>query len=82
MPQRGETIFDGGIPNYNMYLTKDDKYITIGGVEPWFFANLCRALGREDFIPHDSKTEQTRPRSHACSLKSSKPKRATNGSRY
>ncbi len=53
LPRRGETIFDGGIPNYNVYLTKDEKYITIAAIEPWFFANLCRALGREDFIPHE-----------------------------
>jgi crotonobetainyl-CoA:carnitine CoA-transferase CaiB-like acyl-CoA transferase len=53
LPQRGETIFDGGIPNYNVYLTKDGKYITIAAIEPWFFANLCRALGREDFIAHE-----------------------------
>jgi crotonobetainyl-CoA:carnitine CoA-transferase CaiB-like acyl-CoA transferase len=53
LPRRGETINDGGIPNYNVYLTKDEKYITIAAIEPWFFANLCRALGREDFIPHE-----------------------------
>jgi crotonobetainyl-CoA:carnitine CoA-transferase CaiB-like acyl-CoA transferase len=53
LPQRGETIFDGGIPNYNVYLTKDGKYITIAAIEPWFFANLCRAIGREDFIAHE-----------------------------
>jgi len=47
---RGETMFDGLAPHYNLYLTKDNKYITIGAVEPWFYANLCRALGREDFI--------------------------------
>ena len=53
VPRRGESINDGGIPNYNVYLTKDDKYVTIAAIEPWFFANLCRALGREDFIPHE-----------------------------
>jgi crotonobetainyl-CoA:carnitine CoA-transferase CaiB-like acyl-CoA transferase len=53
VPRRGETINDGGIPNYNVYLTKDDKYITIAAIEPWFFANLCRALGHEDFIPYE-----------------------------
>ncbi|MGD0075106.1 MAG: CaiB/BaiF CoA-transferase family protein [Candidatus Binataceae bacterium] len=47
---RGQTMFDGLAPHYNLYLTKDNKYITIGAVEPWFYANLCRALGREDFI--------------------------------
>jgi crotonobetainyl-CoA:carnitine CoA-transferase CaiB-like acyl-CoA transferase len=53
IPKRGETAVDGGIPNYNHYLTKDGKYITIGAIEPWFFANLCRALGREDLVPHE-----------------------------
>jgi crotonobetainyl-CoA:carnitine CoA-transferase CaiB-like acyl-CoA transferase len=53
LPQRGETVLDGGIPNYNVYATLDDKFITIGSIEPWFFANLCRALGREDLVPHE-----------------------------
>jgi crotonobetainyl-CoA:carnitine CoA-transferase CaiB-like acyl-CoA transferase len=53
MPVRGETPLDGAIPNYNVYETGDGKIITIGAIEPWFFANLCRALGREDFIEHE-----------------------------
>jgi crotonobetainyl-CoA:carnitine CoA-transferase CaiB-like acyl-CoA transferase len=58
VPKRGETPLDGGIPNYNVYLTKDDKYITIGSIEPWFFANLCRTLGREDLIPYEYSSEK------------------------
>src|SRR5579863_5610891 len=50
IPRRGATTLDGSAPYYNLYLTKDDKYITIGSVEPWFYANLCRALGAEEFI--------------------------------
>jgi crotonobetainyl-CoA:carnitine CoA-transferase CaiB-like acyl-CoA transferase len=53
VPKRGETPLDGAIPNYNTYLASDGKYITIGAIEPWFFANLCRAMGREDFIPYE-----------------------------
>ena len=53
IPKRGETTLDGGAPNYNVYLTKDDKFITIGSIEPWFFANLCRTLGCEQYIPHE-----------------------------
>ncbi len=53
IPKRGETMLDGGVPNYNVYLTSDNKYITIGSLEPWFFANLCRTLGCEQFIPHE-----------------------------
>jgi len=53
IPRRGENPTDGGIPNYNVYPTKDGKYITIGSMEPWFFANLCRTLGCEQYIPHE-----------------------------
>ncbi len=49
-PRRGETMLDGGSPFYNIYLTKDEKYLTIAAIEPWFYANLCRALGREDLV--------------------------------
>jgi len=51
IPGRGEGPFDGGSPFYEAFLTKDDKYITIAAIEPWFFANLCKALGREDLAP-------------------------------
>ncbi len=50
VPRRGATTLDGSAPWYNLYVTKDDKYITIGSVEPWFYANLCRALGAEEYI--------------------------------
>jgi crotonobetainyl-CoA:carnitine CoA-transferase CaiB-like acyl-CoA transferase len=53
LPRRGENPTDGGIPNYNVYLCKDDKYITIGSMEPWFFANLCRALDCEQYTPYE-----------------------------
>jgi crotonobetainyl-CoA:carnitine CoA-transferase CaiB-like acyl-CoA transferase len=58
VPQRGQTSFDGAAPNYDCYLTKDNKYITVAAMEPWFFANLCRLMGREDLIPyeHDRST--------------------------
>ena len=51
LARRGEHPLNGGMPYYNVYLTRDDKYITIGCIEPWFYANLCRVLGREDLIP-------------------------------
>ena len=52
VPQRGETMFTGGYPWYNVHETKDGKYIGIGALEPWFFANLCQLLDCEHFIPH------------------------------
>lgn len=52
--EKGETTATGEQPRpwYNVYKTKDGKYISIGCVEPWFYANLCKVLGCEDFIEH------------------------------
>ena len=52
VPKKGETMFTGGYPWYNVYETKDGKYISIGALEPWFFANLCELLGCEHFLDH------------------------------
>ena len=50
--QRGETWLSGQWPWYNVYETKDRKYISIGALEAGFYTNLCQLLGREDFIEH------------------------------
>jgi len=49
---RGGNRLNGGAPYYNVYRTKDDKYFSIAAIEPWFWENLCRALGREGLLPH------------------------------
>ncbi len=49
-PRRGETLLTGAFPFYNVYECKDGKYVSVGAIEPWFYENLCRLLGREDFI--------------------------------
>jgi crotonobetainyl-CoA:carnitine CoA-transferase CaiB-like acyl-CoA transferase len=51
-PSRGGTILNGSVPHYNVYECSDGGWISIGSLEPHFFANLCRAMGREDFIAH------------------------------
>jgi len=51
VPKRGESVFQGAYPYYGVYETMDGKYITIGCIEPHFWENLCRVLGREDYIP-------------------------------
>jgi len=49
-PRRGETMLTGAFPFYNVYECKDGRYLSVGAIEPWFWENLCRRLGREDFI--------------------------------
>jgi crotonobetainyl-CoA:carnitine CoA-transferase CaiB-like acyl-CoA transferase len=55
-PERGGMMLNGKFPCYRVYRTKDDKYITIGALEEKFWKNLCRALEREDLIPHQYAT--------------------------
>jgi len=51
-PKRGETLLTGRYPWYNIYQTKDGKYVSVGAIEAQFYANLCRLLDLEDLIPH------------------------------
>jgi crotonobetainyl-CoA:carnitine CoA-transferase CaiB-like acyl-CoA transferase len=51
VPRRGETLLDGNAHYYNVYETKDGRWLSIGSIEPWFYANLCKAIGREDLLP-------------------------------
>lgn len=53
VPGLGHILLFSGAPHYGVYETKDGKYISLGALEPWFYENLCRALGREDFIPYE-----------------------------
>jgi crotonobetainyl-CoA:carnitine CoA-transferase CaiB-like acyl-CoA transferase len=57
--RRGESWLHGAYPYYGVYETKDGKYITIGCIEPHFWENLCRLLGREDYIPYHFASEHT-----------------------
>ncbi len=34
----------------NIYRTRDDRYLTLACIEPRLWANLCRAVGREDLL--------------------------------
>lgn len=50
-PEKGEVLLDGKRPAYNIYRTKDDKYLCLALREPHLWGKLCRKLGREDLIP-------------------------------
>ena len=52
VPQRGLMSLNGGVPYYNVFECKDGKFLSLGCIEPWFWVDLCRAIDREDFIPH------------------------------
>ncbi len=43
--ERGANILDSGSPWYDVYETKDRKYVSIGSIEPKFYADLLQRLG-------------------------------------
>jgi crotonobetainyl-CoA:carnitine CoA-transferase CaiB-like acyl-CoA transferase len=49
-PRRGAEGLSGRYACYQLYETKDDRYLALGALEPKFWENACRVLGREDLI--------------------------------
>ena len=45
---RGSNLLDGGAPFYGTYETADGRHISLGPLEPKFFAILAAALGLEE----------------------------------
>ena len=41
----GQNLIDGGAPYYNVYETSDGSYVSVGALEPKFYAALLRCLG-------------------------------------
>jgi crotonobetainyl-CoA:carnitine CoA-transferase CaiB-like acyl-CoA transferase len=41
-------ILSGRYACYNLYETRDGRWLSVGALEPKFWAALCRALGREE----------------------------------
>jgi alpha-methylacyl-CoA racemase len=47
-PKRESNFLDGGAHYYNIYATKDNKYISIGSIEPQFYKELRLLCGLQD----------------------------------
>jgi len=45
MPSRGRGLLAGGAPYYRCYRTSDGRYVSVGALEPQFFAALWADLG-------------------------------------
>lgn len=48
--QRGREALNGGYACYGLYRTKDDRWLSVGSLEPKFFSGLCERLGRPDLL--------------------------------
>lgn len=45
---RGSDRLSGGLPCYNVYRTRDDRYLAVGALEQKFWETLCDTVGRPD----------------------------------
>ncbi len=50
VPKRGMTEGGGGYACFNVYPAADGRYLSLGCLEPHFWENFCRAIGRESLI--------------------------------
>ena len=51
--QRGVNLLDGGVPNYSVYATSDDKHMAVGPLEPQFLAELLRLAEIDPAVASD-----------------------------
>lgn len=51
-PGPGSDLLTGRYACYDVYRCRDGRWLAVGAIEPHFFANLCKALGLERWIPH------------------------------
>jgi len=50
---RGDNVLDTGAPWYNVYETKDGKYVSIGSIEARFYEELLNKLSLQNLGQHD-----------------------------
>lgn len=51
--ERGTNMLDGGAPFYDTYRTMDGEYMSVGAIEPQFYAALLQGLGLDAAtMPH------------------------------
>jgi len=58
IPARGTMRLSGGPACYRIYRAADGKFVTVGALEPQFWAALCEALGVPDMIEQQFALEE------------------------
>ncbi|MGY2701074.1 alpha-methylacyl-CoA racemase [Nocardioides sp. HB32] len=49
--ERASNLLDGGVPYYDLYETADGRHMSVGALEPQFYAEFVRLLGIEHTAP-------------------------------
>ncbi len=53
-------VLNGREPYYQVYETSDGRWFSVGSMEPYFYTNLCRALGLERYIDDQGTADASR----------------------
>jgi crotonobetainyl-CoA:carnitine CoA-transferase CaiB-like acyl-CoA transferase len=51
-------LLTGGLACYRIYATADGRHLTVGALEPKFFARLCELLGRSELAARQGDDDQ------------------------
>ena len=54
VPGPRHNILTGRYACYDVYQCRDDRWIAVGAIEPHFYANLCQALGCEQWLAYQT----------------------------
>ena len=65
LPGRGEERLNGGWICYQVFEAADGRHVTLGALEPKFWSNFCRLIGRDDLVPLQYAEGQARDRAEA-----------------
>jgi alpha-methylacyl-CoA racemase len=58
--ERGTNLLDSGAPFYDSYETADEKYLSVGAVEPKFYDQFRRQVGLADDNDFDAQMDTSR----------------------
>jgi crotonobetainyl-CoA:carnitine CoA-transferase CaiB-like acyl-CoA transferase len=51
-------MLTGGLACYRIYATTDDRFVTVGALEPKFFMRLCELIGRPELAERQYDDDQ------------------------
>ena len=66
-------LLTGGLACYAVYETADGRHLTVGALEPVFFARLCELLGRPELAARQYEADQDALRAELAALLGRRP---------
>ena len=82
--ERGTNLLDSGVPIYDVYETSDGRWMSVGGLEPQFWAAMEQVLGQPYLTSRHSPIATSRASGRPCARRSrrrSAPRRRRSGRR-